>query len=231
MPRISTDGQSQTSRRSPDQGSVTPPRVGPVPGRRRRRPVVIGLGVALTALGGLGAAWLATSTTQSTTALVVTHAVDAGQILAAGDVTVARISADPAIHAVPGDRIDTVVGKHATVRLLPGQVITPDSVSDGATLRPGTSLVGVAVTAAQMPAQVLQAGDRILIVDTPNPQDAPPTATPDAIPAEVLNLQPVPDTDKTIINVIVDAGQARALAARVATGRIGIVMLAAGQPG
>lgn len=220
------------SRTTPSAGEAhTPPRVTPTTGRLRRRPAVIALGAALTATGGLGAAWMATATTHTTAVLVITRTVDAGATIGNDDITVAQISAAPSIHTIPGAQLSAVVGKHTTVRLLPGQVLTPDAVTDTVTPPAGKSLVGVAVTQTQMPSQLLKAGDHILIVDTPNAQDTPPATTPNAIAAQILNINPVADTDKTVINVLVDADQARALAARVATGRIGIVLLPAGQAG
>lgn len=222
---------TQTTRPTSGPPEPAPARVTAVPGRTRRNPLVIALGIALIALGGLGAAWMATATTHTTAVIVVTHSVDAGRALRDSDLQVSQVMADSAVHTIPGSQLGGMVGKYATVRLLPGQLLTPEAVTAALTPPPGKSLVGVAVTATQMPAQVLHAGDLILVVSTPNAQDSPPTEPPASITAQILNSQPVPDTDKTILNVLVDDTQARTLAAWVATGRIGIVLVPAGQAG
>jgi hypothetical protein len=88
----------------------------------------------------------------------------------------------------------------------------------------GQSLVGVALQPAQLPTEPLRAGDRVRVVDTPTSQADPPAATPDTIPAVVVSTEALDDGRQTIVNVTVPSAQAADLAARVATGRIALIL-------
>lgn len=198
------------------------------PGRTRRRPWLIALSIALVCLGGLTAAWLATTTTQTSRVLVLTRDVPAGSTLSSTDLATASLSRDQTVAVVPADRIDSVIGQRATVPLLDGQLLVQDAF--GATLTPpaGRSLVGVAVAATQLPSEPLQAGARILLVPTPNPQDDPPQKAPSGTQALVISVSRIPDTDKTVVNVSVPESVAPILAAQAATGRLAVVLLTPG---
>jgi len=88
----------------------------------------------------------------------------------------------------------------------------------------GQSLVGVALQSAQQPAEPLQAGDRIRIVDTPASQAEPPASTPQTLSGVVVLTAGPNDSGLTIVNVTVPATQAADRAARVATGRIALIL-------
>ncbi|PSL01376.1 SAF domain-containing protein [Haloactinopolyspora alba] len=195
------------------------------PPKQRRRPALIGLGVALVALGGLGAAWLATSVSDSVSVIAMSTDVPRGQVIERADLTTADINTDPSLEPVRAGRIDEIVGQHATSDLSSGSLLTLDAVAD--TVRPGDgeALVGVAVTAAQLPAEPLRPGDSVRIVDTPNPQDDPPSDTPNSIEAVVVRSTVDQESGQRVVDVVVPEGDAASLAARVATGRITIVLM------
>jgi len=183
-------------------------------------------------VGGLLAAWFASTTSTSVPVLAMNRAVQTGQKITAEDLTVATLPHDPALHAIPSDQRQQIIGQYAAVPWLPGQIVTPDSTTATLTPPAGTSLVGVAVTPTQLPSEPLIGGQRIVIVATANAQDDPPTSPPaSGIEATVVSTAPVQDTDKTIVNVTVDADLASTLASQVATGRIAIVVLTPGAGG
>jgi hypothetical protein len=64
----------------------------------------------------------------------------------------------------------------------------------------------------------------VRIVDTPTTQGEPPTTAPATIAGEVASVVGPDDTGLTVVNVTVPAGQAADLAARVATGRVALVL-------
>ena len=85
-------------------------------------------------------------------------------------------------------------------------------------------MIVVALTPAQLPAEPLLAGDQVRIVDTPAAQGEPPRTSPASIAGEVVSTVGPDNTGRTVVNVTVPAGQAAGLAARVATGRVALVL-------
>jgi SAF domain len=199
------------------------PAAGGEPQRLRRRPAVIAAGIALVALGGLTAAWLAAAVSDTTSVLAVRTPVERGAVISDDDLVVASVNPDPNLHTIPADHLSAVVGQRAAVALAAGSLVTPDSVTAQVAPGPGQSLVGITVTPAQMPAEPLRAGDRVRIVDTPRPQDDPPAAAPPALAAVVVSTMFQDDSGNTVVNVTVPQTAAAQLAARAATGRIAIV--------
>jgi len=215
--------EDTSARRSSRAATRTePPMVAPL--RTRRRPAVLAAGVALVALGALGAAYL-TQTAGGTVAVVaVVRDVAPGEVVQAADLTIADISTDPALSPVPADRLSSVIGQRTAVALTAGSLLTDAAVATTVVPTQGRSLVGVALAAAQLPAEPLQPGDRVRIVDTPTVQGEPPTTSPATITGEVASAVGPDDTGLTVVNVTVPSRQAADLAARVATGRVALVL-------
>lgn len=204
--------------------------------RLRRRPALIGLGIALIALGALAAAWLVTTLAGTTAVVVMARDVAAGQQVTADDVRVVDIGGDLGATTgtayVPAGAMGEVVGRRTTIPLLAGQVVPPKALTDGR-LVPGDggqAVVGLPVTSAQVPATQLQAGDQILVVDTPADQADPPPDTPSALPATVVTTSTDDVSGVTVITVTADTETAKALAARAATGRFTVVVVASVAP-
>ena len=126
---------------------------------------------------------------------------------------------------------DAVIGQYARWDLVAGSLLTEESFTSDSAPAAGESLVGVAVTSAQLPAVELQPGDRIRIVNAPKAQDNPPKSTPDSILATVVSTKQDAETGMTVVDVVVPENQAADLAARVATQRIQIVLLPPAEEG
>ena len=208
--------------RSDRTGRSAPPVVAPP--RTRRRPALLAIGVALIALAALAAAYLTQVVGSTVPVVAITQNVRAGEVLDRTDLTIAHINVDPALHPIAASQLDALIGKRAAVDLSAGSLLTEAAVTDRVLPGAGRSLVGIALTAAQLPAEPLQAGDRVRIVDTPSAQGEPPSTTPASIAAEVVSTVGPNDTGLTIVNVTVDAARAADLAARVATGRVALVL-------
>jgi hypothetical protein len=85
--------------------------------------------------------------------------------------------------------------------------------------------VGVALSPGQMPGEPLLPGDVVAIVETPGPSEQA-SASPAVVEATVLRTHVGAGTfDQTVVDVLVPAERAPELTARVATGRIGVVLL------
>lgn len=199
------------------------PTITPAP-KLRSRPRVAAAGIALIALGGLGGAYLLTSTTTAVSVVAVADDVQRGEILAEGDLTTAAVTPDPALRTVPADALPGLLGQRAATDLTAGSVLTPTGTTDALVPTAGNTVVGIAVTAAQLPSQPLTAGDTIRIVNTPRPADDPPSGTPATISATVVATALQPDLLQTVVDVTVPTDQAAALAAAAATGRVAIVL-------
>ncbi|WP_336921812.1 SAF domain-containing protein [Aquipuribacter sp. SD81] len=194
--------------------------------RTRRRPGLLALGIALVVVSALGAVSLFTVFSDTQRVVLVVAPVDAGQTIGAEDLAVTDATVGPDLAVVPAGELDAVVGAVARVPLLAGQLLSPEAVLDGPPVPgDGAAVVGLPLTRTQMPAGGLQAGDRILVVDTPQAGGEPPTGVPDAIPATVLRVVTDPD-DPTIavVDVVAPVDDARSLGARGATGRIAVVL-------
>lgn len=211
-----------------DQPDIAEARLEPAvaaPPKQRRRPALIGLGVALVALGGLGAAWLATSVSDTVAVIAVREDVARGELITADDLTTANINADPSLDPVSDTRMDEVVDSFAAFDLPAGSIVTEHSFSGTVQPGEGEAMVGVAVTSAQLPREPLRPGDVVRIVDTPNPQDDPPASTPDSIEATVFSSTVEEETGLRVVDVILPEVRAADLAARVATGRVVVILL------
>ena len=208
--------------RSDRTGRSAPPIAAPP--RTRRRPALLAIGVALIALAALAAAYLTQVVGSTVPVVAIAQNVRAGAVLDRTDLTIANINADPALHPIAASQLNSLIGRRAAVDLSAGSLLTDTAVTDRVLPGAGRSLVGIALTAAQLPAEPLQAGDRVRIVDTPSAQGESPSTTPASIAAEVVSTVGPNDTGLTIVNVAVDAGRAADLAARVATGRVALVL-------
>lgn len=196
----------------------------PAPTRLRRRPALLVAGLCLTALGGILAAWLYSATTSAVTIVAVARPVERGQVLAAEDLTTARIVPDARLDLVAGERLTDLVGRRAAVDLPAGGVVTGGSVTTAVVPDRGESVVGVTLTRAQLPVEPLVAGDTVRLVGTPRAQDDPPVAEPPVVGATVHRVTAVPETGETVVDVLVPDGVAPGLAAQAATGRVALVL-------
>lgn len=192
--------------------------------RTRRRPSVLAAGVALVAVGALGAAYLAQVVGQTVPVVAVARDVAAGDVIERADLTIANLSSDPALSPIPAADLAGLVGQRAAAALTAGSLLTEAAVTDQVLPAAGQSLVGVALTTAQMPAEPLRAGDRVRIVDTPVSQGEPPATTPASINGQVVSVTGPDSSGLIVVNVTVPTGRAADLAARVATGRVALVL-------
>lgn len=217
-----------------------------VPGREaalppRRRPALWAAGVALVAAGALGAAGLVGRAGDRVEVLAVARTVPVGQRIAAEDVTVARVAADPALRPVPAAEQDRVVGRVAAVELRPGSLLTTGEILDTAVPGPGEQVVGVAAGPGQLLARGLRPGDQILLVPVPGDAATAGASGSDAgagdtvavgepLPARVVQVGPPDATGRSTVDVLVSRDVGPRVAALASTGKVALVLVpAAGQ--
>jgi hypothetical protein len=205
--------------------AATPPK--PVTARRRR-PALIGVSVALIAVGGLIGAMTLTAAGQRDSVLVVAKPLAFGQVITRDDLAVASISLDPALQPVGAGRLDSIVGKHAAAQLLPGTTLTQADVTSDSLVQPGQQLVGIGVKPGQLPATPLVPGEQVVIVSTPGQNAATDpgasSGVPSTLPAQVVRVGTPDSSGDLTVDVSVDANSGATLASRASTGNIAIIV-------
>lgn len=192
----------------------------------QRRGALVGVGVALVAIGALAFLYVSGQLSTATPVIAVTADVQRGAVITADDVGVANAVPDSALAPLPAERIDDVTGLRAASDLVAGSLLTEASVTASVVPAAGEAVVGVALGPAQVPGEPLLPGDVVLVVDTPRSGDEPPAEAPAAIEATVLKTYPpTGPSDPLVVDVVVSDDQAAGLAARVATGRVGVVLM------
>ncbi|MFF9690469.1 SAF domain-containing protein [Streptomyces sp. NPDC014623] len=217
------------------QGRPAPVAAPRIVKQRRRRPGLIALSVALIAVGGLSGAVLYSASGQRTPVLVVARDVSVGTKLTKADLAEASVALDPAVKSVKASRAAGLVGQRAAVDLRAGSLLTPSQVTDKSLIGPGQQLVGVSLKPSQLPATRLSPGQKVLVVSTPN-ADAVATAEengldakPKTVAASVVAVgAPATGTGNVVVDVAVPVKDGAALAARVATGNVAVIVDARG---
>ncbi|MEU6346238.1 SAF domain-containing protein [Streptomyces sp. NPDC046977] len=198
------------------------------------------MSVALIAAGGLSGAVLYSSSGHRTAVVVVARDVPVGSRITQQDLTTASIALDPAVQSVKASRVGDLVGRRAATDLKTGSLLALSQITDQSLIGPGEQLVGVSVKPSQLPATPLVPGQKVLIVATPDPDAGavrPGTGnsnaaagngtSPVTLSAKVVAVgRPATATGEVVVDVVVPAADGPALAARVATGNVAVVVLA-----
>ena len=101
--------------------------------------------------------------------------------------------------------------------------MTPDATTDQLLPGEGTSLVGVALTRPAA-GRAAAAGRPGAGRGHPPSLADPPVEDPDTISGQVVSVAGPDDSGLTTVDVLVPADEAAGLAARVATGRVALVL-------
>ncbi|MFD8882092.1 flagella basal body P-ring formation protein FlgA [Streptomyces erythrochromogenes] len=199
--------------------------------RRRRRPVVVGAGLSLAAVGALVSVWLVNEAGDKVAVVATRHAIAAGESIKASDLVAAEISHDSALSSVPASRSSDIVGKQAASDLPAGVLVTEDSVSAGSSVTKGKSVIGILAKPGQLPVQKLRTGDSVTIVHTPQDGSAAassnkPGSTPESLPAVVSRVGAPDANGAVVVDIAAAEVNSTSLAAWAASGSVAIVLKA-----
>ncbi|WP_331752219.1 flagella basal body P-ring formation protein FlgA [Streptomyces sp. NBC_00829] len=217
---------------APEQGTakVLLPITNDAP-RRRRRPVVVGAGLSLAAVGALVSVWLVNEAGNKVAVVATKHAIAAGESIKASDLVAAEISHDSGLSSVPASQASDLIGKQAASDLPAGVLVTEDSVSAGSSVTKGKSVIGILAKPGQLPIQTLRTGDAVTVVHTP--QDASASAssnkagtTPEGLPAVVSRVGTPDANGAVVVDVAAAEVNSTSLAAWAASGNVAIVLKA-----
>lgn len=194
------------------------------PPKLRRRPAFIAGGVAAICVGALLAVWVWTSTTHTVEVLAARSTIHQGSLITAEDLTRVRISGDPAVKPLPASAYESLIGQRAALDVAAGSLLTSESTSTDALPPQGKSVVGISLTAAQVPALPLRGGDLVRIVVTPGQDGTVPDRAPEFSSAEVVDTRLDEVSGNTVVDVLVPYAEASVLAVRAAIGNVVLVL-------
>lgn len=190
----------------------------PRPLRRRRRPGLGALGVALTVVAAMTTWFVVSSMSDTVPVVAMRQGVQRGAQITNADVMTVEFLRDSPLAVVPGGQIDTVVGQVAQFELLPGQLLAPDDYGPRLRVPRGKAVLGVPL---RRPLQPLRSGDQIRLVlgATPQGKIPDPLEAWDATVVQTVTVAGV-SGEEFRVEVEVDAADADAVAAASATGRL-----------
>lgn len=146
-----------------------------------------------------------------------------GSVITADNLTTISVSKDSTAGAVLSKDVSSVVGKNATVDLPQGSLLLQSNISSGLEVKAGTSVVGVALTAAQLPSRTLKAGDKVRIIRTPT-QGAVETSAPSPIQGTVDAVKFDNIKAISVVDVVVAETDAQNVVAWSAAGSAGLIL-------
>ena len=172
--------------------------------RRRNR---IALGVLLAAIAIGGNLFVYAGIDSSEPAVQVVRDVPAGEQLTAEMLRTVDVDADSTVNLVAGERLDSLVGTYAKVRLVSGSLLTAEALQPGPLVSAGSSVVAIQVADGTLPIGVRERVAITLVI----PGDTGPTS----IDARVVGLPVATSSVLGVesLSVEVDADDAATVAA------------------
>ena len=195
--------------------------------RQRRRPALIGLGVALVALGGVGSAYLATQGRETHSVVVLRQDVPAGQQISVTDLATTTFTGTTDAATVPASQISSLVGKYAATTLYKGSVLNDHALVTELSPGKGRSIIGIGLKPTQQPTSGLVGGQAVRLVVTAvgqQPAQAQTVEAPKEWQAVVVRVGSAnPDGTRTV-DFDVAAEQAAQAVAAAGSGAISVVV-------
>jgi Flp pilus assembly protein CpaB len=196
------------------------PRIPPhqVSGRlptRQRRPALIAVAVLLIVSGALGGLQLLTASSHTVSVLVLVRPVPAGHVIASADLRTTALSGNVAYTLSSAEA--TVVGKTAARDLFAGQLLTQSMMATASVPAATQALVGLRLSAAQVPSAGLADGNTVVLVQVPSADGsaavtAPPASGQATAPSGAAGGVTAP-------NLVLATGTVYAIAADTASAR------------
>jgi hypothetical protein len=182
--------------------------------------LVVGTGLAVAAWG------LRVGDKESV--LAVGQSIAKGQVIDREDLVSTSVAGITA--AIPVAAIDSVVGKTASVDLVPGQVLTAAMFTSTPVPATGESVVGLALDPTRVPGAGLDPGDVVDVVAVPGGEDAQADLadldTPEvlAAAAEVYDVGGTSTAGgQVLVTLVVDAKDAARIAAYSTQNRVAVI--------
>lgn len=198
------------------------------PPRRRRSKLLVLLGVLLSALSAAGVVWVFRAADDAVAAVGVARTVRYGEVITVEALREIQVRPDPGLRPLPWERRFEVVGRTSPSDLQPGEIVTPDAVSDSAVVPgAGQQLIGVPVKPGQLPAAPLLPRQPILLV----PAGVSGTSVEAWPPVRgaVISVSERDAMSTQVVDVVVPEANGVQLASRASAGGVAIVVLPKGR--
>ena len=178
------------------------------PASRRRTRIAAGVALAAVAIGGNLLVY--SSLDSSEPVVQAVRDVPAGEQITSDMFRTVDADVDSTVNLIDGDRLDSLVGSYAKVRLVAGSLVTAESLQATPLVTPGTSVVAIQVADGALPlglrerAPVVlvvpagQAGDGTTVTSVPGRVVGLPTATSSALGLQSLSVEVAADDAATI---------------------------------
>ncbi len=154
----STPAQSSTKPTAPLVAS----RSGFRPASRRRSRIAAGVALAAIAVGGNILVYASLDSKEP--AVQAVRDIAAGEQLTGDMFRTVDIDADPTVNVINGDRLDSLVGTYAKVRLVAGSLVTTESLQAGPLVSPGNSVVAIQVSDGSLPIGLRERVPVVLVI-------------------------------------------------------------------
>ncbi|MFJ3235162.1 hypothetical protein [Streptomyces sp. NPDC086787] len=202
---------------------------------RERKPALAALAVLLILLGALGATTLVLRAGDRIEVLKATHQIEAGESLEDGDVTTVMVAADSGIDYVRSEQLDVIKTYKAKSTIYPGTALVGQMFAQRVSLPAGKAVVGAALKEGQYP-DGIRAGDTVAVYNVDSSGSgagksgaSTSTAGGAALVDNAKVYKVDEDSDATVstgnlsITLLVDQGQAAAVARAASAGGVAVV--------
>lgn len=211
-------GAPATTNGTRQRPAARPQLTHPAAGSARNRTRIV-IGAALMVISAFAAAVLYADAGDRTAFLVVAKRVPAGEVIDADDLTETLAAIDGAA-AMPASRRAAVIGRVATVDLVPGSLLAASHLSDRAADASTDAVIAARLDEGRAPAD-LAVGDAVLLYEVPAEGDEAADAP---VAGRVVAVETAADGSALVVSIAVGPADARRAAVAAARGRVTLVL-------
>jgi hypothetical protein len=160
--------------------------------------------------------------------LVLSQPLGAGQVLTAGDLRAAQLSAGSGVDVVPVSEEPTVLGRPAAVPLVAGALLTTSELGPAAPVGRGSDVVAVGLKPGAYPPELVPGEHvEVVAVGSPTGATAPAPARAGEVAATLLAVQGAPAASggPTVFSLQVPGAYAVEVASLAAQGDASLVLV------
>ena len=132
------------------------------PAARRRNRIAAGVALAAIAIGGN--LYVYATLDASEPVVQAVRDVPAGEQITADMLRTVDVDADSTVNVIAGDRLDSLVGSYAKVRLVAGSLVTVEALQPTPLVTTGTSVVAIQVADGSLPIGLRERVPVLLVV-------------------------------------------------------------------
>ncbi len=157
------------------------------PTARRRNRIAAGVALAAIAIGGNVLVYSGLDDAEPVVQVV--RDVPAGSQITGDMLRTVDVDADSTVNVVSGDRLDSLIGSYAKVRLVSGALVTGEALQSEPLIGAGNSVVAIQVTDGSLPIGLRERAPVMLVI--PADRAAVPSgeaASPSSIDGRVVGL-------------------------------------------